>query len=180
MTLSSMTPPITAFKMGGAWGFTHCIGTTLMFTFLQATRTWFAIDTEKLEYWGNYAIGLLLMSAGFYFKFKEGDFVIEEKNGNMTVRACKCHGGLSAGPGGDDAPYKPPVRYSRRESSGEEQKLKLSLSAAYNQGSCEEEVNGSQMKGQFRWNNPSCEHEESMLAYGTILGFLQGLLCPTC
>jgi len=98
MTLSSVTTPGKAFRVGGAWGLGHSFGMVSIAAIFLLARKLITVDMEKWEHYGNYFIGASMMACAIYFMISESTFLKEQADGTVVAQGCACHGGGSLAP----------------------------------------------------------------------------------
>mmetsp|Transcript_98903 Transcript_98903/g.308191 ORF Transcript_98903/g.308191 Transcript_98903/m.308191 type:complete len:363 (-) Transcript_98903:129-1217(-) len=92
MTLSSVTSPTKAFRVGAAWGLGHSVGMVLVAAIFLLAHRLIAIDMDSWEHYGNYFIGASMMACALYFIAYESTFLKTQADGSVVPQACACHG----------------------------------------------------------------------------------------
>mmetsp|Transcript_53866 Transcript_53866/g.166924 ORF Transcript_53866/g.166924 Transcript_53866/m.166924 type:complete len:325 (+) Transcript_53866:76-1050(+) len=92
MTLSSVTSPVRAFRVGASWGLGHSFGMVFLAAIFLCLRSLVTVDMDRWEHYGNYLIGVSMMAVAAYFISSESSFLKEEADGSVTATGCACHG----------------------------------------------------------------------------------------
>jgi len=116
MTLSSVTNPTRAFRVGAAWGLGHSIGMVFVAAMFLLMRGLIEINVNRWEHYGNYPICAAMMACALYFIWFKSSFLKGQADGSIVPQACACHGSAIAEP--PEAPEADPLCYCCEEGYG--------------------------------------------------------------
>jgi len=182
MTLSSVTSPGRAFRVGAAWGLGHSFGMVFIAFVFLGLRSLVTVDMHKWEHYGNYFIGASMIAIALYFILSESSFLKEEADGSVTAKGCACHGSPDA--------EVPPERHFAHSSRGHygassDEALACQPCCPPGDDCCKESPAGSKLFGaladreapgpkQTWWQRAWAERDLK----GALLGVCQGMCCP--
>mmetsp|Transcript_84221 Transcript_84221/g.212361 ORF Transcript_84221/g.212361 Transcript_84221/m.212361 type:complete len:397 (+) Transcript_84221:57-1247(+) len=92
ISLSAAAAPRKAFFVGAAWSLGHCAGMVFVAIVAVVLEKATHVDVEAWEHIGDYVIGISMVLCGAYFVLREDQYLQEDADGGVSLRACACHG----------------------------------------------------------------------------------------
>jgi len=85
MTLSALTAPGKAFRIGAWWGLGHSLGTVVVCSIAGSVKAYMHMHTEAWEHYGGYLIGWSMILFALYFGCREECYLAKERYGTLET-----------------------------------------------------------------------------------------------